>query len=109
MSKGNRGRIITGEGEPPEQETEQEFPLPALNQYWIVWFNPETEKVERETLHAHTVEIHEDGMLVFKAFVKNTDPDSLAVGAPPVYGYYVGSFRNHIRFGQETPSSEKVH
>ncbi len=114
MSKGNGrgGRIITGPGGEfsPEQSesSDQDIPIPALNGYWIIWFNPETEKIERERLQAHTVEIYDDGMLVFKAFAKNTNAELIAVGAPPIMGYYVGSFRNHIRFGQDVPGS-KVH
>lgn len=109
---GNRGdgRIITGPGDGPmPPDGSEEIPIPPMNGYWVVWFNPETEKIERVQLNAHTVEIYDDGMLVFKGFVKNVDPAMLAAGAPPFYGYYVSSFRNHIRFGQVILTEGKVH
>ena len=104
-----RGRIITGPDDLGDPPVGQDPPIPALNNYWVVWFNPESEKVERVVLQAHTVDIHDDGMLVFKAFTKVTNPELLAMGAPPVMGYYVSSFRNHIRFGQDVPIDGKVH
>jgi hypothetical protein len=102
----SKGRIITGPnggGDPEPPDNGEEMALPAMNLYWVVWYNPEIEKIERVRLAAHTVEVFETGLLVFKGFVRNDDPALLAVGAPPIYGYYVSSFRDHIRFGQEIP------
>jgi hypothetical protein len=111
---GNKGRIITGPGdsggpEEPEQEDATFAPIPPMNNYWVVWFNPGSEKIERVMLQAHTVEVYETGMLVFKAFVRNTDAEMLKLGAPPVYGYYVRSFCGHITFGQDPPTEGLVH
>jgi hypothetical protein len=111
---GNKGggRIITGLGGPEPSNDEQDMndiPLPPLNNYWIIWFNPEIEKIERVSLAAHTVDVHDDGMLIFKGFIKNENPVLLAAGAPPVFGYYVSSFRNHIRFGQTVVTDGLVH
>jgi len=106
-----KGRIITGPGDDTQGPGEpEEIQIPAMNNYWIVWFNPEIEKIERVELQAHTVEIYDDGMLIFKGFMKNEDPAQLAIGAPPMYGFYVSSFRNHIRFGQVVkPTEGRVH
>jgi hypothetical protein len=108
---GNKERIITGPGDGPQQpDGPEDLQIPAMNHYWVIWFNPESEKIERVELDAHTVEIYDDGMLVFKGFVKNEDPAQLAMGAPPMYGFYVSSFRNHIRFGQViVPAAGQVH
>ena len=108
-SNGGKGRIITGPGDGSERPDESELVIPAFNHYWVIWFNPQMEKIERVELDAHTVEIFEDGMLVFKGFMKNEDPAQLAVGAPPMYGFYVSSFRNHIRFGQMIVPAGRIH
>jgi hypothetical protein len=108
MKTGNGGgRIITGAPE-PEHQGNEDVPIPALNDYWVDWFNPIKGETERVVLAAHTVEIYEDGMLVFKAFAKTTNPELIAMGAPPVMGYYVRSFRNHISFGQQPPIEGRI-
>jgi len=111
-----KGRIITGPGGPESLDDSnggEAPPIPALHGYWIIWFNPEIEKIEHVTLQAHTVDVYDDGMLIFKAFAPNTNAELIAMGALPVMGYYVSSFRNHIRFGQDVPqdipTDSKVH
>ena len=88
-------REIEDDAEPGEDA----IVLPRLRTFWIVWRNEEIDSIEKVTLEAHDVQIYKSGILVFRAWKRN-DAVGIAAGLPPVIGYVVKGFRNHITFGE---------
>lgn len=94
----SKGRIITpGDDGPAEPETDEPMLLPKLRTFWVEWFNPSEEKIERVVVEAHELSVGDDGMLIFRAWKVNTF-EVAKLG--PVVGYYVRGFRQHVSFGE---------
>lgn len=69
--------------------------------YWVKWFDPETNTVEKVALKAHKVDIYDDGMLVFLAFTINNSEYNERMGISPIEGHHVRGFRQHVTWGED--------